>query len=172
LDDSRGVWHDFVTGEGGGILDLAVLVRGGTRQEALRWVADLIGKPLDGRALPTVDRFSWARRQRLIEAHLPSATIWRRTAVALGEMVLDELKEMLWDRTLPDDEVADIARWTAMVARWRRLEGSDLVEAYTYWTERQPLWTAALVNAGRLHEKAARRAVCRYIGTAAPEAVS
>src|SRR5689334_18557606 len=41
LDDGRGLWHDFTTGEGGGILDLVVRVVGGSRQDALRWVADL-----------------------------------------------------------------------------------------------------------------------------------
>lgn len=45
LDDSRGVWKDFVTNEGGGVLALVVRIRGGTRQDALRWVADFAGVP-------------------------------------------------------------------------------------------------------------------------------
>lgn len=31
LDDARGIWHDFTTGEGGGVLDLVVRIRGGSR---------------------------------------------------------------------------------------------------------------------------------------------
>src|SRR5690348_3829959 len=40
MDDVRGLWHDFTTDEGGGVLDLVVRIRGGTRQDALRWLAE------------------------------------------------------------------------------------------------------------------------------------
>jgi hypothetical protein len=46
LNDRRGLWHDFVTHDGGGILDLIVHVRGNSYQDALRWLADLVGIPL------------------------------------------------------------------------------------------------------------------------------
>src|SRR5262245_48572967 len=38
LDDDRGVYHDFVDDTGGGTLDMITRIRGGGRQDALRWL--------------------------------------------------------------------------------------------------------------------------------------
>jgi hypothetical protein len=46
LNDQKGAWHDHVTGEGGGMVDLVVAVHGGTRREALEWLAALAGVEL------------------------------------------------------------------------------------------------------------------------------
>ena len=56
LDDSSGGWYDFVAGEGGGVLDLVQLVRGGTRQEALKFVAGIAGITLDDNPLSLAER--------------------------------------------------------------------------------------------------------------------
>lgn len=40
----KGTWYDHETNEGGGTLDLIIRERGGTRQDAARWLA---GKKLD-----------------------------------------------------------------------------------------------------------------------------
>jgi hypothetical protein len=47
LNDTRSVWHDFTTDEGGGVLDLVARIRGGDRQDALRWLAAFAGIRLD-----------------------------------------------------------------------------------------------------------------------------
>src|SRR5215472_11919197 len=56
LDDSRGAWFDHRDAVGGGVLDLIVHVRGGSRQDALRWLADYQGTPLDDRPLSAAER--------------------------------------------------------------------------------------------------------------------
>ncbi len=38
LHAERGLWHDFVTGEGGGILDLIAMVHSGDRRQAWEWL--------------------------------------------------------------------------------------------------------------------------------------
>jgi len=43
LDDSRGVFHDFVTDQGGGVLALVQTARGCSKADALRWLADFAG---------------------------------------------------------------------------------------------------------------------------------
>jgi hypothetical protein len=163
LDDGRGVWHDFPTGEGGGVLDLVVRIRGGSRQDALRWVADFIGCPLDNSCPPAFDRARWARQQRQIEIELPNALLWRRAALALGEWVLERLKDTLWDQKLPQPPIGEIARWTFLVAAWRRLDDVALVTEYLYWAQHEPQWTAGLVHAARIREEAVRRAVQKYL---------
>src|SRR5262249_44070128 len=64
LSDTKGVWYDHVTGDGGGVLDLVQNVRGGTRREALRWLADYAGVPLDNRPLRGQELAEYAQRRR------------------------------------------------------------------------------------------------------------
>ena len=47
VSDEKGVWYDFVSGTGGGMLDLIQHVRGVTRADALKFVAELAGITLD-----------------------------------------------------------------------------------------------------------------------------
>jgi hypothetical protein len=85
LDDSRGVWHDFVTDDRGGVLDLIRRVRGGSRYDALRWLAVYAGVPLDDRPLSQDERERWAEERRRVERDLPTARYWRDTVVRLAE---------------------------------------------------------------------------------------
>jgi hypothetical protein len=171
LNGARGLWHDFATGEGGGVLDLVVRVRGGSRPDALRWVADFAGMPLDDRPLSPAERDRWAKQQRLIETELSNARLWRRAAVVLGELVLDNLKAALGDATLPRPEIGEIAFWTARVMAWRRLDGAELVAEFLRWARRSPCLTAGMVYAARLRETAERRAILRYLGLKQQEAL-
>ena len=163
LDDSRGVWHDFVTNEGGGVLDLVIRVRGGNRADALRWCADLAGMPMDDTPLSAAERARWARERREIERDMPAARYWRRAAVTLGEETLVNLKAALFDPTLPRPEIGEIADITQQVARWGRLDGAELVSEYRGWREREPGLTAGMVHVARLREKAEVRALLRYM---------
>ena len=61
LNDVRNVWHDFTANEGGGVLDLVVRICGGSRHDALRWLADFAGVPLDSRELSATQRADWAK---------------------------------------------------------------------------------------------------------------
>jgi len=45
-NDANGTYFDHVTNEGGGFVDLVVAVRGGTRREALEWLAAQAGVEL------------------------------------------------------------------------------------------------------------------------------
>ena len=100
LNDTRNIWHDFTANEGGGVLDLVVRICGGSRQDALRWLADFAGVPLDNRQLSATERADWAKQQRLIKRELPRARLWQRAALALGDQVLENLKAALADPKL------------------------------------------------------------------------
>ncbi len=163
MDDACGVWHDFVTGEGGGVLDLVVRVRGGPRHEALRWVAEFIGRPLDDRPLTAFEHACRTRRQRKMQVELPKARLWRRAALALGEQALDQLKAALVDRTLPRPEPGQIAYWTTQLTTWHQLEGAALVAEYMWWAQHEPGLTAGMIYAAKLRETAERRALNAYL---------
>ena len=169
MDDARGVWHDFAADEGGGVLDLVVRVRGGSRRDALRWVADFTGRPLDDRRLSALERTRWGRQQQEIESELPKARLWRRTAVALGEQVLSGLKGELTDLTRPLEKTGEIAPWTARIAVWRQLDGANLVAEYLRWVERAPRFTGGMVYVAGMREKAEWRALNAYLSDAPPK---
>lgn len=57
------------------MIDLVVRVRGGSRPDALRWLADLAGIPLDNRPLSASERARWAAERRAIEKDLPAAEL-------------------------------------------------------------------------------------------------
>jgi excisionase family DNA binding protein len=64
----------------GGILDLVISIRGGSRADALRWCADLAGVPLNDKPLSAEDR---ARR---VSAKLQCARSTVRKLIADGEL--------------------------------------------------------------------------------------
>lgn len=162
LDDCRGVWHDFVSDEGGGVLDLIQRVRGGSRADALRWCADLAGVPLSDEPLTPVERTHWAAERRELERELPTARYWQRAAVSLGEETLVELKAALFDPSMPAPAVNEIADMTGQVALWRRLDGTALVKEYHWWLEHHPGITGALVRWAKQRERIERRALRAY----------
>lgn len=75
LKPDRGLWSDHATDQGGGILDLVVLVNGGTKADAYRWIADEFGLADDKPGAE--DRRRWAERMRTREA----AIAWRDSAL-------------------------------------------------------------------------------------------
>jgi hypothetical protein len=168
MDDSRGVWKDFASNEGGGILDLVARVRGGGRADALRWVADLAGVPLDNTPISAEDRARWAVERRDTERSLPTARYWQRAAVCMAEELLNSLKAALFDPTLPQPDVGEIASVENLLGSLRRVDGAALVAEYKWRLERRPGMTAALVHVAKQREQAARRALLEYLKRADP----
>ena len=169
LDDTRGVWYDHRDGEGGGILDLVIHVHGCARADALHFVAGVAGVVLDDAPVSAAERARWVTERREIERHLPTARLWLRSALALGEEVLDRLKAPLTDPTLPWPDVGEIARLTAQLEAWRRLNDAELVAEYLWWAQHQPRLTGGLVYAARLREMAEERALRAYLRLTQPE---
>jgi hypothetical protein len=164
LDDSRGVWNDFVGGEGGGILDLIQRVTGGSKSDALRWAADFAGVPMNDTPLSTEERSRWAEDRKAFERDLPNAAYWRGTAVALTEETLNELKAMFFDPTAEEKPASsELQYFTRLLATYERLEGRSLVDEYRRWVQHSPGLTELMVRRASDREKAERRALIRYL---------
>lgn len=166
-DDSRGVWHDFVSDEGGGVLDLVVTVRGGSRRDALRWLAEYTGTPLQDKPLSPEDRAEYARRAREVERDLPTARLWKRAAVLMTEELLAVVKAGLFDPTQPQPGIGEIEATERMLRELRRCDGAELVREFHGWLDDHPGMTAALVDVARRRERAERRALLAYLGETA-----
>jgi hypothetical protein len=96
--------------------------------------------------------------------------LWRRAALALGEEILDCLKEALAEGTLPPAQICELSRWTTQIAAWRRLDGAALVTEYLCWARQQPRLTDGLIYAAKLREEVERRALCAYLSRIGAEA--
>jgi hypothetical protein len=163
LNDVKSTWYDHAAGEGGGVLGLVALVRGGTRTDALRWCADLAGIPLTDTPLSAADRARWAAERRELECHLPAALHWRRGAVNRVEGVLMYLKAGLFDPMVEQPAPGEITEWTRDLARLNALTGAALVDAYRTAMKRDLQSTAGMVRRARQMERSEIRALLRLM---------
>jgi len=75
LNDEKNVYHDFVTGEGGGLISFVQLVRGCDKKEALQWLAGFAGVPLQ--EMNQAERREYNRRRAVAEHEAHQLTAWR-----------------------------------------------------------------------------------------------
>ena len=147
LCDQRQVWHDFVTGEGGGVLDLIQHVRGGRRKDALEWLADLAGIRLDRMSRATRRELAAARTREQREGI--RAQWWAIAARMLSEQVLEHLPATNPERAVYTDLLSAIK--------------SQPLAEYRDWQRRTPELTAAMVAAGAKAEETAQWRLLRWI---------
>ena len=91
LNDQKGCWYDFRDAIGGGIIGLIRHVRGGSRQDALKWLADLVGVPLADRPLSPAERQAYARRRQAAEAEARALLAWRARLIGALAAYRDEV---------------------------------------------------------------------------------
>ena len=144
LDDEKGCWFDHRDGIGGGVLDLIIRTRGGTRADALNWLADLIRVQL-------VDR---PPQPRVIDAALrvrQEANQFASAVRIMSEAVLESLPVETDERMTYTAVVADLR--TAPMAK------------YLDWRDREPEVTAGLVEWGRQRDRRLQISLARFLMT-------
>jgi hypothetical protein len=80
LDDHMNAYYDFRDGTGGGILHLIQRVKGGTRSDALKWLSEFTGIPLDG-AQTATQRAEYVRRRERARQKAQDVEHWRKALV-------------------------------------------------------------------------------------------
>jgi hypothetical protein len=153
LSDVKNGWKDYVTGDRGGVLALIAMVRGSSRQDALKWLADFRGVALDDTPWSAADCARWAAERRAREADLHDAHHWRRTAAKLAQETLDREKSRLFDPMEGRPDLHAITDMEAMLARLRVMGDEALVNEYRQWKRDHPAATFALVEIGRQRER-------------------
>jgi hypothetical protein len=162
LDNCKGTWYDFVTAEGGGIVDLVALVRGGSRQDALRWLADFAGVELGDSPADPKQRAEWARERKAYERDLREAKYWARGAVLLIESDLAIEKSKLFDPTAGQPDFALIDAYEAILARVRGVGDLTLLEEFRAFREADSRTAAAFIRWAKAREQADIRALERW----------
>jgi hypothetical protein len=156
LSDEKGVWFDHAKGEGGGLLDLVEHIKGCSRAEALRWLADLAGVPLEDRPLTATEKRDYARAK--CEARpLAQAALW------WWQARLSELEDLKREAVRPDGmDVEALAQAAQEAYRLQDLSAAEVVQVYMLMKRTDPLGTGQLVHIGEIWERACR-AVIRAI---------
>jgi hypothetical protein len=144
LDDVKNVWHDFVTGDGGGMLDLVQRVHGCNRADALRWVADLAGVALDDRPAAREDRRTFAERRKVATAVAQEIESWRNALIPI--MNARKLAAV----RLGDDEA--LARSASLCNVLENGPPADLVREFIRHRASDPADVARLIAVAREHD--------------------
>jgi hypothetical protein len=136
LDDAKGAWYDFRDNIGGGILDLVQVVHHCTRQDALRWLAEFSGVPLDDASLTEADRREYARRCAFAESEARELVWWRNGLLEVLRDHRDVLlrayhnaRRFLQSHSVDDCEARGDWRWEIafdiQYAYWPRIADLD-----------------------------------------------
>jgi hypothetical protein len=164
VDPIKQRWHCFGCSLGGDAFDFLMRIEGIDFRGAKRHLAELAGISLEDHKLSPEDARAWAAEKRAIERDLPAARLWRRTALVLGDDLLTLLKASIFDATAKvHPEVGEIAGWESRLARWRRIDGGELVHEYRGWRERDPQTTGAMVQAAAKRQQVERRALMSWL---------
>jgi hypothetical protein len=73
MDDGEGVWYDFVTGGGGGVLDSIQRLNGWSKREAVHWLAALGGMNVGEGIQPRRRRSDHVRQHAEMQRDLTAA---------------------------------------------------------------------------------------------------
>jgi hypothetical protein len=153
LNDAKGAWFDHARGEGGGILDLVSHVRGCDRKEALHWVADLAGVPLEDGPLTPTEKRDYARARSQARPLAQAALWWWQAR-------LSELEDLKRAAVRPDGMDVDRLAATAQEAyRLQDLSAGEVVGLYMLMKRADPLGTGQLVHVGETWERACRAVI-------------
>ena len=76
FDPEAGTWHCFRCNRGGGVLDLAQAVHNCDRREAIAWVAQFVGVPLDRHTSSRAERRKYAQKRGRAENWAADLTEW------------------------------------------------------------------------------------------------
>jgi hypothetical protein len=97
LDDGRGVWWDHRDSVGGGVLSLIQHARGGTRLDAVRWLAEWRGVALDGDStLSPQERRRYAQaRQHAAQLARVAGLWWRERREEMERTKANALERLI-----------------------------------------------------------------------------
>lgn len=158
VDSIKQRWHCFGCHLGGDAFDFLMRIEGIGFRVAKFHLAEMVGIVIEDRTLSPEDARAWAAEKRAVARDLPSARLWRRAALVLGDDTLTLLKAAIFDPTVDvNPSVGEIMLLESRLARWLKIDGAELVAEYREWRERDPRTTAAMVKAGAKRERADRQ---------------
>jgi hypothetical protein len=149
LDSGKGLWHDFVTGDGGDVIALVRTVHQCGFRDAVDWLADFAGVTHHDH-----DHHDHVHRDHDSDwpTDLHWATYFGIAAEALAEQALEELPYWHPER-----------RGLTALLTTIRLGDASLVNEYREWRRRCSEFTSAMAHAGQRSDARKQRLLARWI---------
>ncbi len=163
LDDGKGAWHDFASRDGGGIIALVERALRCRKSDALRWLADFTGVPLEDSPVTPNDRRHFAQERAALGRDLQAARYWRRSAEQLCELVLIAEKSRLESPGLGAPNFDQLREAGNLLRTLNKAGDASLVAEYQEWVKSAPAMTAAMVWAAQRQEQRHRAALQRFL---------
>jgi hypothetical protein len=158
VDPETGLWRCWSgCGCGGDIIALEMALTGAAWREAVAGVEGIVGRVLLDRPASRAERRSLAERREHERGEMRDAELFRITAMAVAEQILEELPEAVPERFGP----------TQLLLSLRRADGASLLALYRGWREHEPGLAAALVFAGKSAWRRRCDALARFVTTLA-----
>ncbi len=152
VDLERGIWHDFVTGDGGDCISLAMLCTGTSFKDACRLIREIIGRDVLEPGVPAKSKHSAAD---LAKAELFSVGFrWRL------ERHLALLKEALWSELLEDPSI--IAQVTDLLSRVNTWTVCEAVGFMAEFERRRPMFVRSCIGEARHSQLHLARVICTW----------
>jgi hypothetical protein len=154
LDDSKGCYFDFVTGSGGGILDLVVQAHGCSRSDAYKWLA--LEFNLESKDITPVERKAHGQARQI-------GRILARDALWWWMAKCSDLEDQKREIVQVGAEPFELARVANKLYRLQSLNAVGIVSEFAKHESNDPVACADLVRAGRGWEEACKWAIKRTI---------
>jgi hypothetical protein len=148
VDAKKGLWHDFVAGDGGDAIALVQTVQECSFNDAVAWLADFVGI----RVGKTVGETNSFLRNTDWSTDLKWADWWSIAAEALAEETLEALP-------FSDPERRGVTAFLSAI----RCDDATLVTEYREWRRSQPELTAAMAHAGRRSDARTQEKLAHWI---------
>lgn len=165
IDPARGLWHDFVSGEGGGKLGLIRKALGCSQCAAYQWLADLAGIPLGPKLSPSLEQRRAYAKARQDAAEMAKLAGWwlesRREELEAQKLKSNGI-EGPWDQ-------ARFERASSELWRLTQMDPGEILAAWANARQTNPAETGRLEAAGKAwqlqYDEAIERIVRPLIGT-------
>jgi len=169
LDPERGIWHDHVSGFGGGVVRLVETARACSRLEALDWLRLTFGWP--DTDWTREQRRDYGRRRACAEGLAERALLWRTALLRQCEQAKTAAYEQYIEYPNPQTEMAwsDAAKHSYFVGQ---LSGATLARVYRTALERNPAAVEQLIAESQEEMADSKRFAALVVATLAMEAVS
>ena len=142
IDCDRNVWFDHARGFGGGVLRLVEVVQRCDRPRALRWCSHQGFIP--DAATSSRERLRLAQKRARVNAAVEEVQYWRRARTAYLEKV-KAVAVQQWKEAALADSAEELYRL--------QTDGEGVVALYRDHLQRDPGWTAALIEWAREDER-------------------
>jgi hypothetical protein len=152
VDVERGVWHDFVTGDGGDCISFVMLSAGSGFKDACRLIGEIIGRDVLEPSAPA--------KPKLSAADLVRAELFKVGFQWELERHLALLKEAHWSGLLEDPTViAQVTHLLSRVNSWTVYEVADFMVEFE---RRRPVFVRDCIEETRHAQLNLARSICSW----------